>query len=178
MIYQWREGARFKGDAQEIGERVEELRVRHVGKVTAAIVVKDAASKKSPLYPCFEWEDAKAANQYRLVQARRVLGSLVIVTQAATESSDERIVRAFVHVRHEGDAESVYTSVSVALQDPLLREQVLEQARREIVAWRERYSGYQELADVFAAIDESESVEGGSCVEQARSGEAGHSTVR
>jgi hypothetical protein len=62
--------------------------------------------------------------------------------------------RAFVSV--EDDTSRSYTSISVAMADPALRAQVVEMAKRELRAWRERYSRYEELSQYFAAMEQAE----------------------
>lgn len=158
LTYEWVTGARFNVEAQAIGERCERLRKKNGGRVTPQLIVSDGKSKASPLHPCFEWDEARAAEQFRLTQARSVLRSLVVVV-------DERMpipVRAFLSVRVELDDEDddasgdrmAYTSVLDAMSDPLLREQVLNSALRELRSWRSKYHRLNELARLFSAIDE------------------------
>jgi hypothetical protein len=60
-------------------------------------------------------------------------------------------IRAFVNV-NAGESRE-YTSISVAMKNPDLRQQVLNAAVEEMRAWRERYSELSELAEVLSAID-------------------------
>jgi hypothetical protein len=153
MVYEWASGARFPAEAQAIGDRCELLRKRHGGTVAPEHVLEDAEKKSSPLHSCFEWNDERAAHEYRLTQARLVLRSLVVVV-------DERVpepVRAFVSVRtvDEDDAPSRrYTAIADALEDSVMREQLLESARREIKSWRSKYQRLDELAAIFSVVDE------------------------
>lgn len=43
------------------------------GGVRASVVVEEARPKRSPIHDEFEWDDAKAAHQYRLSTARRMI---------------------------------------------------------------------------------------------------------
>lgn len=151
MVYSFRAGSHLKGDPQQIGEHVEQLRRQHDGRVTPRVVVDDAAKRRSPLHPHFEWEDARAADLYRLEQARHLVRSLIV----SVPDADAPPTRAFVCVRYEGDDENAYTSVAVAMRDPVTRDQVLAAARRELASFRKKYKELDELSEVLAAIDHS-----------------------
>lgn len=148
MIYQWREGARVANlDAQVIGERLSQIEIRH-GELTPEAVVRDAKSKRSPLHSYFEWDDVTAAVEFRKQQARHLIGCIVVAPENEKRESQ---VRAFVSVSRGG--KKSYANVATALSDAELREQVLENARREILAWGERYRQYSEFAPIIEAID-------------------------
>ncbi len=146
MNYQLKDGARLHGNPQAIGQRLEQLRQKH-GELTADQVLTDARNPKSPLHDDFEWDDTAAAEQYRLAQARYILRSIVVVYDEAPEVP----TRAFILV-DSGSGEA-YQSTCVALSDADMRLQVLEKAKKEMAAFRRRYSELRELAEVFSAID-------------------------
>lgn len=49
---------------------------RKSGRLTPELVVRDAEDARSPLHSQFEWDDSKAAEQYRLEQARDLIRSV------------------------------------------------------------------------------------------------------
>jgi hypothetical protein len=152
MVYRWREhGNRFRVKAQVVGERIEQIRESNGGRIRPDDIVNDARAKSSPLHRAFEWNNAKAAEAYRLEQARFMLGAIVIVHEAAPNVGP---VRAFVNIR-EGTQQS-YTSTEDAMTVPDLRRQVIARALREAKEWRRRYQQYTELGTVFSAIDAAE----------------------
>lgn len=63
----------MNGEAKQeaVRQRLDELAAR--GALTARDVVLDARKKDSPLHGYFEWDNAKAATKFRLVQARRLI---------------------------------------------------------------------------------------------------------
>lgn len=152
MVYEWATGSRLEAKPQEVGERIEQIRTINAGSVTPELLVDDARAEDSPLHSCFEWDDGRAAEKFRLDQARLVLRSIVV---SVTE--DRRLpVRAFVAIERNDDEGKVYTSVQEALGTDALREQLLNNALREVQSWRRRYSRLKELASVFGAIDQLE----------------------
>lgn len=148
MIYQWKELARVPVNAQAAGEEIERIRTRQNGRLEPQDLVAASREPTAPLHPVFEWNDAVAAEAYRIDQARYVIRSLVV--QIGT-NPDAPPVRAFVSVVRGTDHS--YTSTAHALADPDLRQQVLERALAELQSWRRRYSEMVELAQVFAQID-------------------------
>ena len=152
MLYRWKQGAegRIPVDAQTAGERLEFIRATKGGLLTAEDVVEDARPDGSPLHPAFEWDGAKAAEAWRIHQARDLIRS-VIITLAPDESERPREVRAFVVVKQE--QRQAYTATVVALADDAMRQQVVARALAEAQQWKRRYQELQELAEVFEAID-------------------------
>lgn len=157
LEYAWRDGARLqKGarvPAQAVGERLERLRAAGAGELTPEAVVADARHPGSPLHPLFKWDEAEAAHQYRLVQARALIRA-VIVRYRAAPGNGARSVVAFVNLK-EGDRQ-YYTATAVALSDPERRAIVLRQAWEDFQALRKRYADLIEFAQLFAALDEIE----------------------
>jgi hypothetical protein len=147
VIYEWRTGARQSVDAQKAGERLERLRAKH-GGLTAQIVVADARSMRSPLHDDFEWDDERAAHEFRLEQARDMLANVTVRYEQHTEAQP---VRAFLVVSVGG--ENKYESTYTVMSDVALRQQVLIRALRELESWRKRYADLEEFASLFSAIE-------------------------
>ena len=150
MIYKWKEGARVSIDPQTAGEEIERVRVAQNGRLLAPDLVERARDPSSPLHPAFEWDDATAAESWRVEQASYLIRSIEVIVERQEE---DRPIRAFVSVKRDEDRS--YTSVSHAMSDPELRQQVLRGALKELEAWQKRHAELVELATVFAAIDEA-----------------------
>lgn len=149
MVYQWAVGAHIKADAQVVGERVEAIRARSGGSVTPEQLVEDGRDEASPLHTCFEWDNERAADKYRLQQAGHIIRCLTI------EIPDDRRepVRALVSVT-QPDGERAYTAVTDAMADPAMRAQVMNAALSEIKGWRRRYTRLEEFGKLFTEIDQ------------------------
>jgi len=150
VIYQWKPGSRAELDAQAVGEELERIRTKHNGRLESEMVIEAARECGSPLHTAFEWNNKRAADAYRVDQARYLIRSIEVIVE---DQPDAKPVRAFVSVVRDQDRS--YTSVSHALGDPELRRQVLLGALGELEAWRIRYAELVELANVFASIDEA-----------------------
>lgn len=150
-IYKWRPHANIPVPAQVAGDELERIRVENNGRLAQDIIVEEARDKKSPLHPAFEWNDKKAAHQYRLTQAGYVI-RMLSVTYVSEQGVGSEPVRAFVNVSRDEDRS--YTSIAHAMSDEELREQVLARAFKELQDWQNRYSELVEFASVFAAIEQ------------------------
>ena len=151
MVYKWKRGAQVPLNPQDAGEELERIRVVNNGRLDAENVVEAARPEYAPLHPAFEWDDGKAAVQWRIEQARYLIRSVeVVVDKPDGESSP---IRAFVSVQRDEDRS--YTSLQHALSDEELRTQVLSQAWRELEAWRQRHAELVEFAKIFSVIDQA-----------------------
>ncbi len=148
MVYDFKDNSRVPILAQVAGERLEKIRVKHRGRLSAEAVVEDAQSERSPLHTVFEWNNKKAGEAYRLEQARHLIRSVIVVME------DRPSVRAFTRITLEEDHDATYTHITVAMEDPALREQVLARAERELESWRKRYADLEEFASVCRAIEQ------------------------
>jgi hypothetical protein len=147
MIYQWRTDARFPVGATIAAERLTRIKKQN-GEITPRAVVDDASSPKSPLHPCFEWNDDKAADAHRLWQARKLIGSIVVAE--VNDKPVQHETRAFVHVTADSPR---YEPIDVAMRSEPMREEIIGRAWQEIKMWRARYAAYQEFAEIIDAID-------------------------
>ena len=122
--YYARKGSPFKKEeAQKYGERLEYLSSKNKGKITPKIVIQDARQKDSVFYNYFEWDETKAAKEYRLQQARSLINHVVEVVVIEGEQSEQR---SFFSVKN-GDSKMVYVTIEKAVSTPNYRMQLLSQ---------------------------------------------------
>ena len=149
MQYAWKDGARTGGlDAGKVGAVLDRIN-RRDGVVTADAVLREGRKKRSPLHSWFEWDETEAAHQYRLIQARSLVRSITVNILGADD--EEITVRAFVHIEDDHGYEDVHTVLSTVDRRALLLVRVLG----ELQQVRRKYADIEELAAVFAAIDEA-----------------------
>lgn len=155
MMYQWNQRGemKFRGaDAQSVGERLEFIRSRNGETINKDVVVSDASDAASPLHPLFEWDDSKAAIEYRREQAHYLIRSVDVTVERSHQESAP--IRAFVSLKQNGTTDGTYESISVVANDPVKREQLLKNALGELNQWRRRYSDLQEFMKLFTYIDQ------------------------
>lgn len=118
------------------------------GSLTAELVVDVASDPRSPLHYRFEWDDDIAGHQFRLVQARHLIGTFRIVADQRPQCR----TRAFVHSR---SLES-YVPVEVVVNDRDLRAEQVERIKSELRTFRLKLRGFQEFAQIADEIDRLE----------------------
>ena len=148
----WKKGYHAKIDAKVAYAELEKIRAE--GEVTADTVVASAKPKNSPLHAAFEWNNSKAAGEFRKEQARRMVRSVEIVHVEAPDrpsrAYETKVVKSDPPTSHP---KRVYTTVQEVLADPVARDELLLSAVRDALSYRKRYAMLSELATVIDAIE-------------------------
>ena len=132
-------GSEFSDDdAAVLGQRF--IALADEERLTPEQVVEDARPESSPTHKFFEWNDAVAADKYRLGQAGHFLRNVCFVPAPQREP-----IRAeqFITVAASTRAES---RPRVTALSPI------EHARRELQAWQSRYQTVPEMGPIVALI--------------------------
>lgn len=130
-------------DPNVIGKTLEDIRTGHGGELRPRAVVDSASASASPIHRYFDWDDAHAADQHRLDQARTLIRSVRVVGEVEGRSTP-----AFLSVH--GDQGVSYRGFAEVLSSADLRRRVLQQAEKDLHSWTERY---RELVDVIGLLD-------------------------
>lgn len=130
----------YKADPQKVYEEIGE------DTTTPEEVLEKAKDPNSELHKCFEWDDTKAAEKYRLQQSRQIMCNLVFVTE-----DDEEPVRVMYKLTME---KSEYHPTKLILKQPDQYAQLLQQAKGELDSFKKKYKILKELKSIFDAIDE------------------------
>jgi hypothetical protein len=136
-VYTWKVGSRFDADPQTVGEAIAVL-----GSPTAKEIVSAAKPKRSPLHDLFEWDDAEAANEYRLDTAQKIARCLLVEVHMVELPDGCTCVRAFESVR-TGDAETrQYVPIIEALSNEDYRRQIVGRMVGELEGLRKQLAAY------------------------------------
>lgn len=142
--------------AQRYGEFLAGLDEQNGGEgVTPHMFIEASEPEDSPGHDNFEWDDNKAAYNYRKYQARATMGAILVTVVGADEKPrPERYLHqvryAIEHPDGEGEESepvtgSVYATISKIAQTPEYRSQIVTKAKKELDYWRKKYQQYQEL---------------------------------
>ena len=152
MVYAWKYSI-LPVSAQVAGEYLEGLEKEHKA-LTPELILDKSRDEKAVLHDCFEWDNEKAAEGYRLSQASYILRNITVKVVRKSDDTP-KTVRAFVNVADESTKEKgSYVSVSVAMLNSTFKNQVMENALYELMCFKKKYLGYTGLEKVFTAIDE------------------------
>lgn len=157
--YSFRSGISYPVSAKVVGSTLTAIYKKH-GSLTPQQVVEEAKDKKHPLHPCFEWNNTKAAMDWRLHQARNLIASVQIKFQRRNRILP---VRAFVNIqrtragelstnlRNKGGS-SGYVTINEVMSDVSLRNYSLQMALMELERWHEKYKNLREVAKLWSGI--------------------------
>lgn len=153
--YKATEGARISdAEAELYGTRLSELEETH-GAITPLIIVEDAKDKASPLHAYFEWNNRKAAEAYRIEQAKLLIRSIAtIIVETTNRGMEEKKIRIWHSVRN-ASGENVYVDLENARENDDYMRQIIAYAWQQLEGWRERYGMYAEFKQIAAAIEET-----------------------
>lgn len=143
--YQWGEGYQPKLDANIVGGVVEQIEDEY-GSVTKEIFLEKSRPEDSATHSLFEWDNDKAAENYRLEQARKTIGCLRVV-YSSPKNADVP-VKAFVNVS-EFTEKAQYRNIEVVMNDEDSKETYLTRIRHELNSFVRRNQNVEELADIL-----------------------------
>jgi hypothetical protein len=127
---------------------LEEIQKLRGGILRPKDVVEEARPRSSPLHSYFTWDNGKAAEQWRLEEARRLIVSVRVSIQV-----EDRVVYAPAHVSLASDrlrSGGGFRPLKKVLDRAAWREELLQTALAELESMRKRYEMLAELAAVFA----------------------------
>lgn len=150
--YLWADGSRVKVAAEVVGGVLDDISARNNDRVTPRMVVDEARPEQSPIHPCFEWDDLRAAELFREDQARYVLRSIRVVREDEDADTPSEVMHAYVSVveSQDGKATTSFVPISLALSESSLREQLIRQAMKELDAFERKYRTVVRLSSIFS----------------------------
>lgn len=150
MVYQCRTGHRIAGDANKVGHEIETLG----DKVSPRAVLELARDAKTELHKNFLWDDTKAAEEYRVEQARGILQALVIVEDRPDKPYDPLVIRAYESIELPGERDEeikrAYIPIRKALADKDMRAQIMGRLLSIVSQAQATLLSYEHLVPVFS----------------------------
>jgi len=134
-------------------QELETIRQRAGGFLKPEDIVRFAKNKRTALHAYFEWDDTEAAQRYRLLQAKTIIR---VVVQVVGDTGEK--VRTFVSLSEDRGSGLGYRIITDVMDDEMLTEQLLVDAKAELAAFSRKYHTLKKLAqmtDVFVAIDKA-----------------------
>ena len=145
MVYKFNPSYHAKVDAQVAGEVCEKLSSENM--LTAQALVDISEPKEAPLHNAFEWNNKIAGNEWRKYQARNLIHSLEIVQE------EREPTKAYFNLER---TEAQYTNINVILQNEDSYQKMMENALRELQAFKRKYQKLSELQPLFDVINQLE----------------------
>lgn len=119
------------------------------GELTPQVVVDEARPEGAPLHHRFEWDDSLAGEQYRLIQAARLIRS-VRIEYTSPQSEEKKFIRAFSSLHESGEPERQgYAPTEEILENDVTRRILLRNMERDIATLKRRYGHLKEFAQMM-----------------------------
>ena len=148
MVYKWARNFNYKVPAQVVGEEIQKIEEKN-GSVTPSAIVEKARAKNNPMHQMFEWDDKKAAELQRRQTARQIMGNLTVIVE------DAEPVRAYVNIEKQGGhTKGIFMNIQEAMTNAESRENILINAKNELLAFKRKYGRLTEFAKLIPIIDE------------------------
>lgn len=153
--------------ADVVGRTLERLEAEN-GYVDRKLFLDASRPEDSATHALFEWDDAVAAERYRLGQSRNIINDLAVVVvecekddvqysiaiepNVAEEIAGQQLA-AYVNCGDSRQSKVRYTNTLRAMSSVEGRLNVLRHAIAELRMFQRKYNAYSELSGVFAEID-------------------------
>jgi hypothetical protein len=129
----------LKGIAPEKAyAEVERIRSEY-GEITAKILLDVSRNKDSVFHDYFNWNDADAAEKYRLRQARDLLKNIQV---NIVSDGEARNVRVYEIVKRK-DGEGIYKNIETLTSDDV--EYVRQQVVKALMSYRNKLATYDQF---------------------------------
>ncbi len=154
--YEWRDKVvailnAKQADPQVIGEELARLMAANDGNLKPEAVHEAAKNRRSPLHRHFEWDDAKAADAYRVDQARGII-RLIKAVEITDGGRELYAGPAFVSI-YDGRRRT-YKAIGEVVTNTRLQLLVMQQAIRDLEAWEKRYGEFEEICQLVRVARE------------------------
>lgn len=136
-------GMRFNADPQKVYEEINSIGEKY----TPDDILEKAKDASTELHKCFEWDDTKAAENWRKQTARVICCSLQVVVEK--EEAQPTTYRLIQHDK----SEMAYKPVVLTVRNNDEYSRLLNQAKAELKSFKDRYQKIVELQTVIEEID-------------------------
>ena len=144
--YEWKIKSLAKGiDPDKAIKELEKVQKIH-GSLTAQNVLNVAQKKTSPLHKLFEWDNSKAAEKYRMHQARVLINNVEI---KYISDGEERHVPAYEIVKTDGGQQ--YKHIESLTHDEI--EYVRQQTINSLNILKVKLKVYNQFEKVVKHLD-------------------------
>lgn len=146
MIYQWKSGCRHKTDPEVAAAEMN--RLAEMNQLNAEALVEASRPADAPLHCEFEWDDTKAAEEYRKHQGRNLINAIIIIND---EQENPEPIRAYFQTEEKS---SNYEPINVILQSVDKTDTLRKQALNELLSYRSKYHTILKAIDGMYLVDQ------------------------
>ncbi len=143
-------------DHQKVGQRVVSL-LKGKRQLSRKELLSDARDATSPLHPAFEWDDGKAAEEYRGIQADQLMKAITVVVEKRERDDEKPKSYRVAIVPERLPDETVYVSrisAQVGNQDATSFQRAMQSKMIEdLMQFKRKYGHLDDARPVIEVID-------------------------
>ena len=145
--YSWQFSGSY-GDAQKVGEELEVI--ESLGEISNKNVLEYAKNNKdSELYKCFEWDNTKASEKYRMIQATQIISSISFVIEEEEPPKKQKI---YYSIKSEKQEARRFKNIKDILEDDEEYKALLNKAKNELEKCTNNYNDLIKKEDLKEII--------------------------
>lgn len=148
--YCWIRQPKNAPSAEIAGKYIEDIKKRRKG-LTPQLLVLEASDKKSPLHKCFTWNNSKAAELYRIEEARYILRNIEIIVIKPKVKTVK--YRAFIAPSDCGSQNTSYKTIGEICACEDLSTAYQEQLLSRLLSIKDKLKRFPAFKDVVNAIE-------------------------
>lgn len=150
LKFKFTRDAGFGVSADVAGRELQRIAKEH-GHLTSKLVVDEARPEDAALHPAFEWDDAIAAERYRLNQASTLVRAVVVVPSDPKAGSEHR---AYVLTSIDSEPRPVYVDAQTVVDSPSMFADALTRLERRLSEAKQSVDELRSLAEQSGAEPE------------------------
>lgn len=132
-----------------VKDELEVIRQKNGGFLRPQDVIEFAKNPKTRLHAQFEWDDTKAAEKYRIAQARAIIKVSVTIQPNTNEKT-----HTYVSLSIDRGTGAGYRHIVEVLNDEVLRDVLLQDALREAWSFKKKYDTLKDSSELGGVMAE------------------------
>lgn len=138
----------YKADAQKCADEIMEICDEHKS-ATPQLIVDKARDSKSELHKCFTWDNDKAADKWRLQEARIILCNIRIAEIKEDNKPQATPIRFF----YKTNTTDGYKPTKMIFKNETEYKRLLERCASELRAIKSKYQNINEYNEIWELIN-------------------------
>lgn len=137
--------------SEKITEELSLIEAKNGGILRPEDVVEFAKNPETALHSEFEWDNDKAAYLHRVWKARYLIRTVVTYIEA---NEEKRPVNVYVSLTPDRERSGGgYRKLVTVLSNSEMRNQLLQDAMKELEIFQQKYQNIKELYGIFIEIE-------------------------
>jgi hypothetical protein len=147
----WKIESLFKGiNIVDAYKEVERIKNKYGGEITSHILLNESRETENVFYPYFNWDDADAAEKYRLQQAGSLLRNIQV--NIIADGSIKQL-RVYEVVKNNETGQGVYKNIETFSADDV--DHVARMTLRQLIQFQDKLKHYSQFAIVTKHLNDA-----------------------